>query len=242
MKGIRIASVVLLIVSIATTAGASDCPLEEPRPIPDTVLTGGFFDAHPDLYWRSLAQRAERNRQPARALEYYRRSARYADKFSQAMVARMYQQGSGTAADPVMAYVWMDLAAERMYHDFLLLREHYWARLDPSQQAQAIARGQQVYADYGDRVAKPRMEQALRDGRQRITGSRVGYVSSGLVVVQRRGSEADIRTPGSIVYDDRYWRAADYWCLQDNYWRPARTPQVDVGVPAVVRDGEPGGD
>ncbi|MCM2995842.1 hypothetical protein M3581_22710, partial [Stenotrophomonas maltophilia] len=42
-----------------------------------------------------------------------------------------------------------------MYHDFLVLREHYWARLDPLQQAQAIERGQQVYADYGDRVAKP---------------------------------------------------------------------------------------
>jgi hypothetical protein len=54
-----------------------------------------------------------------------------------------------------MAYIWMDLAAERMYHDFLVLREHYWARLDPLQQAQAIERGQQVYADYGDRVAKP---------------------------------------------------------------------------------------
>lgn len=242
MKGLRIASALLLGVSITAAAGASDCPVEEPRPIPDAVLTGGFFEAHPDLFWRSLAQRAERDRQPTKALQYYQRSARYADKFSQAMVARMYQQGSGTAADPVMAYVWMDLAAERMYHDFLVLRELYWARLDQSQQAQAIVRGQQVYADYGDRVAKPRMERALWDGRRRITGSRVGHVGPGLVVIQRRGSEAGVPTPGSIVYDNRYWRAADYWCLQDNYWRPARAPQVDVGAPTVVRDGEPEGD
>ncbi|WP_204336716.1 hypothetical protein, partial [Proteus mirabilis] len=66
---------------------------------------------------------------------------------------------------------------------------HYWARLDALQQARAIERGQQVYADYGDRVAKPRMERALRDGRQQITGSRLGYVSSGLIVVPRRGNE-----------------------------------------------------
>jgi TPR repeat protein len=114
-----------------------------------------------------MAQRAERDRQPARALDYYKRSARYADKFSQAMVARLYQEGIGTRADPVMAYIWMDLAAERMYHDFLVLREHYWARLDALQQAQAIERGQQVYADYGDRVAKPRMERRSGTGASR---------------------------------------------------------------------------
>lgn len=152
------------------------------------------------------------------------------------MVARLYQEDLGTRADPVMAYIWMDLAAERMYHDFLVLREHYWARLDALQQAQAIERGQQIYADYGDRVAKPRMERALRDGRQQITGSRLGYVSSGLIVVQRRGNEQGIVTPGSIVYDNDYWRAADYWCLQDNYWRPALTPSVEIGRPDTVRD------
>jgi hypothetical protein len=37
------------------------------------------------------------DKQPARALVYYKRSARYADKFSQAMVARLYQEGIGTA-------------------------------------------------------------------------------------------------------------------------------------------------
>ncbi|WP_459048375.1 hypothetical protein [Stenotrophomonas sp. PSU_St99] len=132
------------------------------------------------------------------------------------MVARLYQEGLGTRADPVMAYIWMDLAAERMYPDFLVLREHYWARLGALQQAQAIERGQQVYADYGDRVTKPRMERALRDGRQQITGSRLGYVSSGLIVVPRRGNEQGIVTPGSIVYDNDYWRVADNWCLQDN--------------------------
>ncbi|HIE0128911.1 Sel1-like repeat sequence [Stenotrophomonas maltophilia] len=232
----------LLVLSMAAAAGAKECPVETPRRIPPTVLTGGFFDSHPDLFWRSMAQRAERDKQPAKALVYYKRSARYADKFSQAMVARLYQEGVGTGADPVMAYIWMDLAAERMYHDFLVLREHYWARLDPLQQAQAIERGQQVYADYGDRVAKPRMERALSDGRRQITGSRVGYVSSALVVVQRRGDEQGIATPGNIVYDNDYWKAADYWCLQDNYWRPALAPSIEIGAPQQIRDGGPVGD
>ena len=81
----------LLGLSMAAAVTARECPVEAPRQIPPTVLTGGFFDAHPDLFWRSMAQRAERDRQPARALDYYKRSARYADKFSQAMVARLYQ-------------------------------------------------------------------------------------------------------------------------------------------------------
>jgi hypothetical protein len=68
-------------------------PAADPAHRPDRRL----FDAHPDLFWRSMAQRAEQDKQPARALVYYKRSARYADKFSQAMVARLYQEGIGTA-------------------------------------------------------------------------------------------------------------------------------------------------
>ncbi|WP_329762675.1 hypothetical protein [Stenotrophomonas maltophilia] len=88
----------LLGLSMAAAVTARECPVEAPRQIPPTVLTGGFFDAHPDLFWRSIV------------------------------------------------------------------------------------------------------------------------------------------TPGSIVYDNYYWRAADYWCLQDNYWRPALTPSVEIGRPDAVRD------
>lgn len=65
----------LLGLSVAMTVTAAECPVEAPRRIPPTVLTGGFFDAHPDLFWRSMAQRAEQDGKPARALDYYKRSA-----------------------------------------------------------------------------------------------------------------------------------------------------------------------
>ncbi|MCU1172781.1 hypothetical protein [Stenotrophomonas maltophilia] len=65
----------LLGLSMAAAVTARECPVEAPRQIPPTVLTGGFFDAHPDLFWRSMAQRAERDRQPARALDNYWRPA-----------------------------------------------------------------------------------------------------------------------------------------------------------------------
>ena len=60
----------LLGLSMATAVAAANCPVEAPRRIPPTVLTGGFFDAHPDLFWRSMAQRAERDGKPAKALDY----------------------------------------------------------------------------------------------------------------------------------------------------------------------------
>ena len=60
--------------------------------------------------------------------------------------------------------------------------------------------------------------------------------------MQRRGDEQGIATPGNIVYDNDYWKAADYWCLQDNYWRPALAPSIEIGAPQQIRDGGPGGD
>jgi hypothetical protein len=82
------------------------------------------------------------------------------------------------------------------------------------------------------------MERAQR--RRQITGSRVGYVSSGLVVVQRRGDEQGIARRQHRLRQ-RLLEAADYWCLQDNYWRPALRP-ASRSVRRQIRDGGPVGD
>lgn len=218
----------------APTLDPATCRAMPAKPIPAEVLTHGFFDAHPDMFWRSIALGQYRDRRYPEALASFKRAASYADKFSQSMVGGMYWDGLGTAVDRPLAYVWMDLASERMYYEFLQQREAYWAELDGSEREQAVQRGQDVFAEYADPVAKPRMEKALRRGRENITGSRVGYVSVGLYVVPKSGPNAHVEVPASQVYDKAYWEPEHYWCTQDAFWSRPLHPDVGVGLPEQV--------
>ncbi|SFS10871.1 hypothetical protein SAMN04487782_3660 [Stenotrophomonas maltophilia] len=215
-------------------APALECRLQPAKPIPRDVLTNGFFEAHPDLRWRGRALGLYREGKYAQALRSFRTAALYADKFSQSMVARMYWQGVGTAVDRPLAYAWMDLAAERMYHDFLRQRELYWEQLDETERAQAVHRGQAVYARFGDAQAKPRMERKLRQGLGQITGSRTGHISPGLMVASRSGPDAmpglvTPPVPAQLVYDKAWWDPQRYWCNQDAFWARPLDASVEVG-------------
>lgn len=109
------------------------------------------------------------------AADQFERAAYYADKYSQHYLSLMHWYGVGVSADPVEAYVWSDLAAERGSRRLLLIRERMWSQLTPEQQAQARTRGEAMYARYGDDVAKPRAESIIRHFAREMTGSRVGY-------------------------------------------------------------------
>ncbi len=220
----------------AASGATGECPAQPRQAIPAALMTDGFLDGHPDLRWRQLGlKEIERGNLP-RAFSRFRKAAEYADKYSQMRVAVMYREGLGVEADPELAYVWMDLAAERGYHDFLRLRETWWAELTPDQQQRALARGEAVFAQYADKVAKPRMEQAMRQRLAKITGSRVGHVHSGLQVEQRTGPEANEIQTGAQYYDPVYWKPELYWCLQDTYWmKPLPMERIDVGLPETVR-------
>ena len=89
-------------------------------------------------------------------------------------VVIMARDGLGRAADAAEAYAWADLAAERGYREFLVLRERIWEGLDETQRGRALALGTQLYAEYGDAVAKPRLERLLRIGLAQKTGTRSG--------------------------------------------------------------------
>lgn len=239
----------LLLLCLPASLAALAAPVPDPatcrtlpaKPIPAEVMTDGFLEAHPDLRWRSIALGQYRDGRYAEALRSFKRAATYADKFSQSMVGRMHWQGEGTAVDRPLAYAWMDLASERMYHDFLRQREAYWAVMSAEERAQAVDRGQAVVAEYADRSAKPRMEKELRKGRDRITGSRVGYVSAGLYVVPNRGPYAGVEIPAQQVYPDAYWQPEHYWCTQDAYWSRPLNPDVNVGLPEQLPATPPGG-
>lgn len=221
-------------VSASPLPTPAECRLQAAKPIPAEVFNHGFLEAHPDLRWRSVGLGHYRDGDYPAAVESFKRAARHADKFSQSMVARMYWNGEGVDVDRPLGYVWMDLAAERMYHDFLRERELYWVGMTADEQADALLRGPAVFAEYADEHAKPRMERALAHGRRQLTGSRLGVVQPGLVVMPRTGPLANTEVPAHLVYDDAWWDAEHYWCAQDAYWSRPLNPDVDVGLPQAV--------
>src|SRR3546814_15789663 len=103
-------------------------------------------------------------------MDQFLRAARYADKPSQAMIAEMHWRGLGVPQDRELGYAWMDLAAERMYPNFVIKRERYLQLLDADQRRNAIERGHPLLAEYGAQAAHPPPAQGLRRATRRNHG------------------------------------------------------------------------
>ena len=195
------------------------------------LMTEGFLSAHPDLRWRREGLHAYANKNYGEAMQYFLRASRYADKPAQAMIAEMYWKGIGVPRDRELGYAWMDLAAERFYSNFVILREQYWEKLDAGEQRNAIERGQALLAEYGDDVAKVRMAKVLRRERG-VTGSRVGFVGN-LEIIPFTGPNAGkgLTIRADEYYSPKYWQADKYYEWQDQVWDApgARKGRVEVG-------------
>jgi hypothetical protein len=87
----------------------------------------------------------------------------------------LYLNGQRVAKDPVTAYAWIALSAERNYPQFVNTRDSVWAQLDPDQRDKANEMLKQLMAEYGDAVAKPRMVAQLQQGKLHMTGSPLGF-------------------------------------------------------------------
>jgi hypothetical protein len=225
----------LLVLSLALGPQTSQAR-DEGGPRPE-VLTESFLAYHPDLKYRMEGMAALEDGLPKAAFSAFQTAAKYADKAAQAAVAEMLWTGNGTAQDRPLAYAWMDLAAERGYQTFVGLREHYWNQLSADEQKRAVEVGDEVYAEFGDAVAKPRIEKKLRQGRGKITGSRVGFV--GALQIHIPGPAGWMKVDGSTYYADHYWRADDYFAWQDQIWRNPPTGTVDVGPLQSLPGGTP---
>ncbi|HEY0180809.1 MAG TPA: hypothetical protein VGC30_14435 [Dokdonella sp.] len=203
----------------------------------DALIVGseGFLRAHPDLRFRNAGELAYQGGRYEEALGDFRDAARYGDKPSQAMLAAMLWNGDGVARDRAQAYAWMDLAAERGYRDFAITRERYWLALDDGERKRALELGEAIYAEYGDEVAKPRLNRELRRAMTQVTGSRVGR--AGTVVVRVKGPDGRTRPiDGTLYYSPRYWQPEQYWQWQDRMWREPPKAHVEVG-PLQPADG-----
>lgn len=217
---------IALIAAVSTISAAES--VVPPDPVEDPLLiTTGFLEHHQDLKYRLLGLDAYKKKRFDNALQYFRRASFFADKPSQGMVAEMYWNGEGVPRDPVLAYAWMDLAAERGYLGFIGLRERYWNGLSEAERARAIEEGQAVYARFGDAAAKPRYEHQLRIGKREMTGSRTGFNRG--VQIQVPGPEGSQTIEGSKFYEERYWDAKKYWAWQDKLWMKPRIGKVTIG-------------
>jgi TPR repeat protein len=196
------------------------------------MATRAYLAGHPDLRWRNEGLDALAQGKPSEALEHLLRAARYADKASQALIAQQHWRGQGVGRDRAMAYAWMDLAAERLYPGYLALRERYWNALDTQERERALQLGFEVYAEYGDAVAKSRLEAVLRRHRGSRTGSRTGAdlgaeaYTGNIPGAGMTGSASVI--PVRTLAERRYWHPAAYWAWQDEAYQSLRAPKVRV--------------
>jgi hypothetical protein len=196
-----------------------------------------FLRHHPDIKHRKLGFWYQQQGDQERSLRAFQEAARHADKASQAILAEWYFEGKLVAKDLPRAYAFMDLAAERGYPLFTVKREAYWAALDAAQREQALTIGAQLYAEFGDQVAKPRMERSLRIGRMGMTGSRVASPASLQVLVPTGG--AWVSLPGTIYYRNHFWRPREYFEWFDALHAAPPHGVVEVGpmapeVPAAA--------
>lgn len=237
----------------------ADAPFERAREgayvgepgIDPGLLTEGFLAGHPDLASRRAGLHAYSRGEYPEALDHFRRAARYADKPSQAMLGEMYWEGLGVAPDRELGYAWMDIAAERLYPHFIMLREQYWSALDTSERRAALVRGKPLMAEFGDEAAKPRLARVMRKHLRAATGSRVGFL--GALSIQTNTGPLAGKSPGALVsqeiigagpsipagayYSDEYWDPKKYWARQDRaFFAPQSPGHVDVGAAAPVKE------
>ena len=217
--------------TIAQTAPAKD-------PTADAaLLRAGFLSGHPDLRYRLHGLEETKQGRFQDAMRFFQRAGYYGDKPSQGMVAELLWNGEGVERDRALAYVWMDLAAERGYRPFLIRRERYWKEMDEAERERALSEGQALYARYGDAAAQPRLDAVLRRERRQATGSRTGFTGNLQIFVAGPDGTME-QIDGSKFYDPKYWDPVQYRALQDAIWLKPRIGTVHLGDTEKILDSQ----
>lgn len=223
----------LVLAGACVPAFAQDSNDPTRKPDENLVMTSdAFLSAHPDMKYRLSGLRWYDQKNFKRAMEDFRRAARYGDKPSQGMIGEMYWNGEGVAADRATAYAWMDIAAERGYLSLLAKREHYWNAMGEADRERALAVGDGLYAEFGDPSSKPRLERLLRSAQRGVTGSRVGSVGNLTILLPTPSGTREVR--GDSYYQEKFWEPEQYWQWQDYDWKSP--PQGEVTVGDVLTD------
>jgi hypothetical protein len=218
-------------------AHADDDPLNDPS-VQKTLR--GMADAstwyHPDLFGEFAGMRHYAHHEYKQAMKYFEIGAYYADKLSQLSIGLMYMNGEGVRKDPVKAYAWFSLAAERDYPDFVATRDQLKAKMTPDQLAEAEAERVKLAERYADEVAKPRMVTQLHLGQMQFTGSRTGFDSGVSQISNKNNCGPSVvvggnETPnagcgGAALYAKSRWEPKEYFASRDAEWKAS----VSVGA------------
>ena len=227
----------IMLVAALGAAHAAEDPLNDSS-VQKTLraMANASTWGHPDQFGEFAGLRYYAHHDYKNALKYFKVGAYYADKLSQLSIGLMYLNGEGVAKDPVTAYAWLSVAAERAYPDFVATRDRVKATLTPAQLQQADAVIKTVAARYGDAVAKPRMAAKLRLTQMQITGSRTGF-DSGITQLSTKATcgpsvvvGGDV-TPqagcgGPSMYARSRWDPKTYFTMRDAEWKAT----VSVGA------------
>jgi hypothetical protein len=189
---------------------------------------------HPDQYGEFTGMQRYSAGNYQAAMKYFLIGARYADKLSQLSIGLMYLNGEGVQKDPVTAYAWIAIAAERKYPQFVATRDALWQQLDTQQREQAKSLTEKLSIDYGDAVAKPRMALALRQSQSEMAGSYLGFGSDSVATVAPgRTPRCGAKTIGGApitgcgnLYVAWRWDPKQYFAARDGEW----TGTVSVGA------------
>ncbi|MBD8873944.1 sel1 repeat family protein [Rhodanobacter sp. DHB23] len=213
--------------------GAGKAP-ESPRQAL-SVLDKTYTTGHPDLYYEFDGMHRFVVGDYRGAMHYFRLAARYADKPSQLSIGLMYLEGQGVPRSPVMAYAWVALAAERNYPQFMATRDAIWGQLDADQRRQATQQEQALYAQYGDPVAKLRLEQAMRDSLADMSAGGLRPHQDVAVYTSTGGGQCaggDARDCDKL-YADWFWNPRHYFATRDAAWSGTVTVgSLQKAVPA----------
>lgn len=195
---------------------------------------------HPDLYNEFVGMRHFAAGNYKAAMKSFLVGARFADKLSQLSIGLMYLNGKGVKKDPVTAFAWIAIAAERKYPSFLATRNTLWVKLDAQQRQQAKALIDKLYPEYGDTTAKRRMALRLRWARTKLTGSYLGNPISPMATLTPEqvtgigprppcGADTIDGLPiigcGNLAKTDWYWNPKQYFKARDAQW----TGTVTIG-------------
>jgi hypothetical protein len=192
------------------------------------IMENSFTLGHPDIRYEYAGMVAYAQGDYKRAMKYFLKGALYADKPSQLSIGLMYLNGKGVQKDPVEAYAWVALSAERKYPKFEETRVNIWQQLTLDQREHALGLEQSLYQQYGDQSAKPRQIQAMHDswmeifkyeGPGFIDGSNM-YISQG-----NAKCESDNVRVCSDIYAKWFWLPKEYFSIRDAAW----TGNVTIG-------------
>jgi len=159
-----------ILALVAMTCGS--VAAQSPKPGHDWY---DYNEHTPGYRYMEEGQRAYSNGFFGSAMAKYKVAARWADKFAQYNIGVMHLRAEGVDFDPVKAWAWLELAAERDYPQMVEAADDLYAMLDAQQQAEGrdyLER--ELLPRFGDEARVEPTALKMRQDRRRATGSRVG--------------------------------------------------------------------